>query len=498
MLREFGIESPAAPRPGVTLMEVMIAIGVMTVGLMGMASLIPLGRLELSEGDRMDNVSSLGRASFRDITVRGYLRPEMWVDPVTGRSVVPQAANTNEYSLFPAATTARQFTAAGGVIGPPYAPVVVDPLMIAPKFFQESVNAASLNADEMQHRTRCRTFPYSISLPGSSGSWPESTAPKIARVTLRTIPPEMATASAGGLSSTMRYDVASRFFRSNDDLNVRIPTDKIRRPVQEFALSAMTNLTITASTISFTAGATTATSGSSQDFEPVRSQVAYRKFRGDYSWFFVAEPSLAESYSPHVANMPIVGGPNASLLSTRQYRVWTVICHKRDLRETQNMDLSQARDVGERMAWVDFIDRNTVRLRIHDADRDTARKVLSLRSNQWFAAIGGYREPALGNQPRYIMEWYRVVNVAEDVQNIPETNTWFREMTVAGRDFSSLGFEFVDADEFSGYEDIEAVARGGGASSVEPLTAWGVLVQGVRGVFEKSVYIDRPSSWAMP
>ena len=58
-------------RFGVTLLEVIVSMGIMVVGLMGMASLIPLGRLELAEGDRLDNSSTLGRGAFRELTVRG-------------------------------------------------------------------------------------------------------------------------------------------------------------------------------------------------------------------------------------------------------------------------------------------------------------------------------------------------------------------------------------------------------------------------------------------
>src|ERR1041385_9577308 len=86
---------------GVTLLEVLISIGIMAVGLMGRMSLIPLGRMELAEADRFDNCSSVGRAAFRDLTVHGYLRPEMWVDPVSGKSVVPQGTYQDEYSTSP-------------------------------------------------------------------------------------------------------------------------------------------------------------------------------------------------------------------------------------------------------------------------------------------------------------------------------------------------------------------------------------------------------------
>lgn len=203
-------------RCGVTLLEVLISIGVMAVGLMGMASLIPLGRLELAEADKLDNSSALGRAAFRELTVRGYLRPEMWVDPITGKTVAAPSNYIDVFSPTPPAQSSRQYrdAAVGNLIGPPYAPLVIDPLMIAPKFFGETVNAASLNAQELQHRTRANVFPFSINLPGVRDGWPEATAPKIARVTLRSIPPGMAGVPSNGpaMGTTMRYDTAARYF----------------------------------------------------------------------------------------------------------------------------------------------------------------------------------------------------------------------------------------------------------------------------------------------
>jgi hypothetical protein len=468
-----------------------------------MAALIPLGKLELAEGNRLDNVSSVGRGAFRDLVVRGYLRPEMWVDPLTGRGILPQLTYTNEYSLSTTAPTARLFQATTTtMVGPPYAPLVIDPLMIAPQFFNEPVNSNTLTTDEQDHRTICSVFPYSAKLPGAKDYWPEHSMPKLPRVTLRVVPPNVATSSSGtsSLATTMKFDVASRFFRASDDIVVTIPADKVLRPIQEFAITttALTNLSLTA------------WDGVSKE-TPI-SQVAYRKFRGDYSWFLVVEPSLAESYGPYPTMMPVLAGPNASLLTAKQFRVWTVVCLKRDLRPTGAMNLATDRNVGERAVWVDFLDRNTVRLRIQDADKATAMNVLKLQPNQWIAVIGKYQEPALansstGNPPlRYVMEWYRIINVAEEVQNGTLTDSgdvrtltgdvWYREATVAGRDFSNLGFEFLDADTFS-YPDVTAVARSANAPSAEPLTAWGVIVTGARGVYEKMVYVDRPSSWSI-
>jgi len=95
-------------RRGISLMEVLISMFVLTVGLLGVAALIPAGRHEIVEAAKLDNASMVGRAAFRDMQVRGFLNPEAW-------SLSPQAIN----SVFtPIASDGNYFTvrnSAGGV-----------------------------------------------------------------------------------------------------------------------------------------------------------------------------------------------------------------------------------------------------------------------------------------------------------------------------------------------------------------------------------------------
>jgi type II secretory pathway pseudopilin PulG len=76
-------------RPGISLIEVLFAMGILSVGILAMAALLPLGVYELGESDKLDQTSTLGRAAFRDLEVRGYLQPKMWVDTQVGMLVAP-------------------------------------------------------------------------------------------------------------------------------------------------------------------------------------------------------------------------------------------------------------------------------------------------------------------------------------------------------------------------------------------------------------------------
>lgn len=484
---------------GITLLEVMVSMLVMTVGVLGLAAIIPLGRLELAEANVQDNAATLGRWAFRDLQVRGYLDPDNWVDPITGLSIIGTLDTEVDPASLVTQPSSRQFVMDGQVMRPPFVPVVIDPLMLSPSNFSTaSANEGGLTPAETAHRGICKVFPYSIRIGGGTSGAPEGSplAPKIPRVTVRTYPSSTAgIGQTNALKYAMRFDVASRFFRSNDDLVFGEPDTLNRRPVQQFAVSAnpVTGDQYTFNVVPMDDSGTTA----------VQRGVNYRKYLGAYSWFVVAEPALAECYAkPTSQQVPSIGGPAASVSSIRQFRFWVVVCHQRDLRPLPDPDqvLPGERGLGERFVWVDFIDRTTARLRVSGITSEGgAQKALDVKTNQWIAVVGRYPEPAItgltasggSSGMRYIMEWYRVTGIAERPQHDGD-NIWYREVTLAGRDFGGLGFAFEDEDTTFTYNDMDE-----GDFSVQPLTGWGILVRGVRGVYEKSAHIDKNTLWSM-
>jgi len=500
-----------ARRRAITLLEVLVAMLVMTIGILGMAAIIPLGKLELAEGDMSDNSSTVGRWAFRDLSVRGYLKPEMWADPETGKSVIGvYSASTDRYSLTPT-NSARIFTSqsitGGRAMRPPYVPIVIDPLMLAPQNFGATLpNSTSLSGLEQDHRRLCSVFPYSAGLSsGGADGLPEGSenCPVMPRFTLRTMPTTFF--SPTPVRYTMRYDLASRIFRGTDDLTIDVPKADLRlRPQQEFATNPA--LGDVNSTFIPTDGTIISTSSTNQlNPLPTVTGALYRKYLGSYSWFYIVEPSLSEAFVPaagptaSLSMMPRTAGPYGAPPTGRKYRVWVVVCQQRDLRSLPDPDieLPGEKGLGERFVWVDFLDRGTVRMRVAGIKTEAAAlKALDIRTNQWFAVLGRYEEPALAGLPnsrgeprmRYVMEWYRVTGVADRPEASGTSGTWYREATVAGRDFFGLGFSFRDEDAFS-YTDL--------GEAIQPITGWGVIVKGARGVFEKTMYDEGLSLWSM-
>ncbi len=60
-------------RCGVSLMEVLISMFVLSIGLMGVAALLPVGGFHIAEASKADRSATCGRAALRDIRIRRML-----------------------------------------------------------------------------------------------------------------------------------------------------------------------------------------------------------------------------------------------------------------------------------------------------------------------------------------------------------------------------------------------------------------------------------------
>lgn len=120
---------------GITLLEVLISMFVMLVGLLGVMSMIPVGRFEQQRGAKIDRASACGRAAFREMKVRGMLNPTTWAKPNADadRLYVPSthlfSYTGTTWAATDAATPLPLVPGGSGYLG-----VVVDPLGIAAGF----------------------------------------------------------------------------------------------------------------------------------------------------------------------------------------------------------------------------------------------------------------------------------------------------------------------------------------------------------------------------
>ncbi|MBL8829248.1 MAG: hypothetical protein JNM18_19855, partial [Planctomycetaceae bacterium] len=254
-----------------TLLETLIAIFVVTVGLLGLATLIPVGRYQMEEATRIDRGAALGRAAFRDLAARGQLNMARWAYAGASGSQPTPVMNSSGGFNVPSG-------APNTMLVPPHAPVVLDPLMIAS-------NLANLSV--------VQSFPYE--LPGTNQNAIEwKNAPRLARVSILTPNTSVPGPGVSSAPPFLPLSLAQSYFKGADDRIFSRPEQLEFKPSVNFA------------ELQVGQGANTALSPAS-----VQSQ-------GDFSWFAVVSPNRFEVLT-------------AGAHRTRQFDVAVVVCHKRSL-----------------------------------------------------------------------------------------------------------------------------------------------------------------------
>jgi prepilin-type N-terminal cleavage/methylation domain-containing protein len=170
---------------GVSLLEVLISIFVLSIGLLGVAAMIPVGRFEIVEAAKADRSAVVGRAAMRDVMVRRMAEPMQWTCDTTPSYV-------------------SMWFSASGAYTPGYEYVLIDPLY-------------------------CSQVGY--------GRFPANATYGMTRVNLR----------SGPLSGSTAMDVnaAREIFLSHDDVIFELPKEKGERARLQYR-NRSTNLIDTA------------------------------------------------------------------------------------------------------------------------------------------------------------------------------------------------------------------------------------------------------------
>jgi len=104
------------PAVGITLLEVMIAIFVMSLGVLSVAAGILSGASQAARGNIADRAAACGRAALNEFRVRGMARPDLWYSNNTATAPI-NTANTLPLIIDPFAfKTSTTPTAFGGII----------------------------------------------------------------------------------------------------------------------------------------------------------------------------------------------------------------------------------------------------------------------------------------------------------------------------------------------------------------------------------------------
>lgn len=105
-----------ARRTGISLLEVLISAFVITIGLLGVAALMPVGHLQTARGARADRAGAMSRMAFRDFKVRGMAQVGNWV---SSNGAAYSANNGQAVAIDPlylANNSGSQFPAVGATV----------------------------------------------------------------------------------------------------------------------------------------------------------------------------------------------------------------------------------------------------------------------------------------------------------------------------------------------------------------------------------------------
>lgn len=434
-------------RSGISLLEVLISIFVLVVGILGLAALIPIGRFEVQEANKLDRGAALGKQAYREMRLRGWLdaRNEwLWFD------------RTNKQFnavLQPDPATGRlQFT---GNWTPPFA--------IDPQMFADPRNYQAIWGTPAPDTPVPNTFPYNVDNDAANVGL--SNVPRIARLSLNQFMPTQGTTTyySGWTEAQQMLSEAlcDRSMRGRDDLSFFVPEEKDARPVQQYSIHA---------------GATSAdfqNQSPNQRLAPMNA--------GEFSWMFTVSPTLGESwrgrYSPD---------------TMQSYVVSVVVFHKRPI---TLMPPDANEPPAERTVALHFagsgVGGGSVHLESHDPTY-----LRDLKPNQWILVTGRLRidptqqnpvnPPAGSDQPPVVAKWYRIVAVDDgsQVTSPPDGELPHRDVTLDGPDWNT---ELLPTPPFAAnsrrFDNLNSDVRG------EWMMA-AAIFDGVVAVYDKTMQLD--------
>jgi hypothetical protein len=387
-------------RAALSLTEVLIAMGILTLGLLGVASVFPVGSYYMHKAEISDKASAIGQSVMSDIMARGMLNPWAWyvMVPFPQPNLFFQGIDGKYAPVLPLQnppvnavkyTFTRPFAEALAA----ELKVTNDPVTLAKQFGHAfvidpmGVAAVARNSSDNNNvtayafpATAYATFPWNGSTYYGTHGWDpwrvanrrsgEETWP-IRRVTFQR-------ADGWPLDQTM----AESLFRGSDDLSYDFPPRDDRPAIQTW---------------------------DKVNVGGIDSPLA-RKWTGDYSWIVSVVPTT------NAARDGMARNPEGFA-----YEVSVVVFYKRALPAGPPItDLNDAAS-NERMVSAKIISTGmnggelllTDMGDVTDTNKANVSPFKDLKSGQWIMLCGPHPNSST-SEPRFVMKWYQVISIEQD------------------------------------------------------------------------------------
>jgi len=360
-----------SPRRGVTLVEVLISMGILAIGLLGAASMFPVGSYFMQKGEVADRGAAIAQAAFADLVARGDLSPENWQTWDTGTAKYrPMGARMRNWMEV---NGRGNQTAMNNDLGFVY---VIDPLGTAAAIgaagregtlnnaFRNSVGRAPFDA--VRDGESIDTAPVDVAGTNRwlsfNGVWP------VKRLSSNEI-------SLGGQPSE---PLAQQIYTSGDDLAFSLAEDEDGATQQRLI-------------------------GPDTNGDGVPEEAIARQSRGDYSWMTTITPTQSDAREALALNP-----------SAYYFDVSVVVFYKRAV---ANISTSE-RLVAGRVVSTGTGGGEILLTRL---SRDSTDPFEELRQGQWVMVSGPHPNSTV-EEPLFFTQWYRVLAI-DDEQRDPIVNS---------------------------------------------------------------------------
>jgi hypothetical protein len=369
---------------------VLISMGILALGLLGVAALFPVGGYYMQKAEIADRGSAIAQQAMNDLVARGMLNPEAWQvlvpsPPLTGG--IEGAAKTFARPVGPA--MAREMTLPAYTDRPKYlaqrfgSAFVIDPMGIAATTVTAGSNANKLVSPfpaAAYSSPKSYVSKYFSSPNSPWNTWdcdPPENWP-VRRITYHqpdpTLPPLYGV--------RMTAPLAEAYFSGRDDLTADLPDRSDQPAIQLWDVTDLGN------------GPT-----------PLA-----RQWTGDYSWIATVVPTTS------AAQMAL--GQNAN---SYEYDVSVVMFYKRAIPRTSPLTQAAAVAAGTDLYGQEQAFRARVvstglsggEMLLEVLDSTVAIPFQQLKVGQWIMLCGPH--PASHDaDPRFVLKWYQVTSIDEE------------------------------------------------------------------------------------
>ncbi|HVX12625.1 MAG TPA: prepilin-type N-terminal cleavage/methylation domain-containing protein [Pirellulales bacterium] len=394
-------------RSGISLLEVLISIGVLSVGLLGAVSLIPMATYMQSDTTKYDRGGALAQQVVHDLEIKNYLSPRRWIfiDPSNPNANaasswfgIMQLANMSNFNFQSA--------------------FVIDPLG-----FSNVVQVAQQDPTGTIFPSYFPAFPSQLpNPPGQTGS-PPPFVPTVYRagITANDYWPAAATMPTAA-PLPMSYSVADRMMRSSDDVLFEVPANTDLRP----------------HTVSGTSMPNSA---------------------GEFSWI----ATVSRTPSDMAQTVPVA--------NLHRFQVSVVVLQKRDLtlwsggltpeqppseRQVFAMFTQYGGQAGQNpQILTPFAGGGSLQLYVYEttplaAGQANRHWLENIKPNTYLMLSANFQD-LVGAVVYPQLVWYRIVNVDDGPTQDPNfsggptnnTTRWYRNLTVTGADWPAMWFQWT-------------------------------------------------------